>query len=181
MFDVARLNLAGQWHTPSLGVLAELLVFYDRVDIRSPVGRLGGLLPNEIDDLRFFRELVEQGKVSIVIDQTPLGEVAWEMGLFGDPLGGEVDPAITRERLRAAYLGDRSPPLNRLLARDKPYADAWAAEWERILSLSVNPVERNPAYVDQLIANGQALPHRRARFPEFGACSLCCRVQPEDP
>jgi len=58
MFDVARLNLAGQWHKPSLGLLAELLVFYDWVDIRSPVGRLGGLLPNEIDDLRLFRELV---------------------------------------------------------------------------------------------------------------------------
>lgn len=34
MFEVVELDLSGQWHTPTLGEIAELLVFYDRVDLK---------------------------------------------------------------------------------------------------------------------------------------------------
>lgn len=154
MFDLVRLNLAGQWHTPSLGELAELLVFYDQVEVRAPVARLGELVPRDIDEARFFRELVEQRKITILIDQTPLGEVALEMGLFGDQLGNRVDPNETRLRLREAYR-ESSPPLTHLVDANAQYARAWVGEWDRIMSMAVNPVTRDADYVDKLIANAE--------------------------
>jgi hypothetical protein len=153
MFDIARLNLASQWHTPSLGEIAELLVFYDQVHIRAPWVRINELLPREVDDVAFFRALVDSGKISIVVDQTPLGEVAFEMGLLGNFLRDVVDPLETRERLRNAYLENPHPPLGSILARDADYERRWISHWEGIIDACVNPVTKDPRYIDAIIDN----------------------------
>lgn len=156
MFDVVDLNLAGQWHTPSLGELAELLIFYDRVHIRAPLGRIGDLAPKALDDMAYFRELVEGRRIIVTIDQLPLGEVAWELGLFENPLGMRASTRGARQRLREAFPPDRPAPLTPRHYADKAYGLAWSAEWERLMEKAWEPVQTQPDYFDSLIANAEA-------------------------
>jgi hypothetical protein len=153
MFDQVELNLAGQWYTPTLGEIAELLVFYDRLHLTTPLGRLGDLLPWAVDDLRLFRELVEQNRIRITIDQLPLGEVAWEMGLFQTRFGDRADPSEARERMREAYPQVKPPPGKGMLTDDSPggraRAEAWQEEWEKIAARSWDRLRTEQGF-DQL-------------------------------
>lgn len=150
MFDVVHLDLSSQWHTPTLGQLAELLVFYDRVHIRAPLGRIGSLVPKDLPDLAFFRDLVEHRRIILTIDQLPLGEVAWELGLFQNMAGHRSDPDGAPDRFREAYPTYRSPVMT-LRHGDPAYAKAYLADWERIMTAAWDPVQTQADYFERLI------------------------------
>ena len=159
MFDQVELNLAGQWYTPTLGEIAELLVFYDRVHLIAPLGRLGGLVPWELDDLRLLRELVERNRIHVTIDQLPLGEVAWEMGLFQNPFGDRADPSEARDRMQEAYPQVKTPPSKGMVTIDsvqgRARAAAWQEEWEKIAARSWDRLRTESNYLDAVIANAR--------------------------
>lgn len=177
MFDVVELNLSGLWHTPTLGELGELLVFYDRVHIRAPLGRLGDLLPADLDDLIFFRELVEARRIIVTIDQLPLGEVAWELGLFENFLGVRASPRGARARMMDAYPEDLPAPRRR---GDAAAQAAWAAEWERLISKVWESSRNRADYLDGLIANARRKTALIAE-PSFLTAALAAFGQGEDP
>ncbi len=144
MFEVVELDLSGQWHTPTIGEIAELLVFYDKVSIRAPLARLIDLMPDDLDSMSFLRALVESGRISFFIDQFPLGEIAQELGLL-DSGWGRSEPDQLRERIRRDYPQVRTPPYRR--SNDRP----WVAEWERIMARTYDPFQVEKGYPDSLI------------------------------
>jgi hypothetical protein len=156
MFDVVDLNLAGQWHTPSIGELAELLVFYDRVSIRAPLSRIGSLAPKDLADMAYFRELVEARRIILVIDQLPLGEVAFELGLFEGAFGLRQDPAEAAERFQAAYAEGRPHPLWPETLRDDFAAAAWIREWDKTMERAWTPDQLEENYFATLVSNAEA-------------------------
>lgn len=131
VFDVVSFDISRNWHTPTLGELAELLVFYDHVDLRIPVSRLHTLVPYDLPGMAFFRQLVQSRRLRITIDQLPLGEVALDLGLISGRFG-PADPAGALERFAQAYPQRIEPPLNLSLLSSMSKADkaTWVGDWD---------------------------------------------------
>lgn len=154
MFDVITLDMARLWHTPSLGELAELLLFYDRVDIRTPYGRLGQLIPRDADNGEVFLRLIDRGKIRVAIDQLPLGEVALELGLMSSAMGA-MEAANARARFAAAYPDAVSPPSFMQLSSMDAETRRLLRQWELLMERVERPTS-DPAYLDRVIENACA-------------------------
>jgi hypothetical protein len=138
MFDLVRLDLARQWFTPSLATLAELLVFYDVVSIRAPWGRLDELIQVSGDDMRLFRRLVDDGRIILELDQMPLGEVAWELGLFQSGIGTRSDPDEAEHNIRSAFSVTPIAGYN-VHVGDGEEARRFQHDWREVVSKVHNP------------------------------------------
>ncbi|AAK23759.1 hypothetical protein EIB18_09480 [Caulobacter vibrioides] len=149
MFEVVELDLSGQWHTPTLGEIAELLVFYDRVDLKAPLMRIYDLLPDDPSDMAFLRTLIEEGRVTLALDQLPLGEVAHELGLI-DWIG-PTNPEGVRDVFRSAYPTVRPPPSRMRGRSDEVSGKAWINDWERIMARTYDPYQTVEDYPERLI------------------------------
>lgn len=82
MFERSIIDMSNQWYDVSLGDIAELLVFYDKVRIKTPGGRLTSLLSEMLwlEDgfrtLTLFHDLVVDERINLIIDNFPPGEIA---------------------------------------------------------------------------------------------------------
>lgn len=138
MFDLVRLDLARQWFTPSLATVAELLVFYDVVSIRAPWGRLDELVQVSSDDMRLFRSLVDEGRIMLELDQMPLGEVAYELGLFQNSMNLRSHPSDAEESIRNAFAVSPIPGYNRHV-KEGDDARRFHVNWLEVVSKVHNP------------------------------------------
>lgn len=138
MLDLIRLDLARQWFTPSLATVGELLVFYDVVSIRAPWGRLDELVQVAADDMRLFRRLVDDGRIILELDQMPLAEVAYELGLFQNGMNLRSSADEAEQSIRDAF--GVSP-----IAGYNPHLDGgdearrFHADWLAVVSKVHNP------------------------------------------
>ncbi|KTT71304.1 hypothetical protein [Sphingomonas sanguinis] len=149
MFDIVRLDLARQWFTPSLATVAELLVFYDVVSIRAPWGRLDDLVQVPADDMRLFRRLVDDGRIILELDQMPLGEVAYELGLFQNGMALRSDPDEAEESIRNAFAVAPVAGYNPYLQQGEE-TRRFYADWQEVISKVHNP-GRQPGHARALV------------------------------
>lgn len=84
MFEAVKVDISNQWFDLTPGQLAELLVFYDRVELIAPISRLESLIGSmSLDDVRFLGELCSGDSIKITVDQFSFGDIAVETGILG--------------------------------------------------------------------------------------------------
>lgn len=84
MFESVKVDIANQWFDLSPGRLAELLVFYDKIELISPAVPLNDLVKElSFEEAKFLSELCRTDRLNLTLNPFPYGEIAIDCGILG--------------------------------------------------------------------------------------------------